>query len=251
MDRVGERGDQAAVEAVNPAVDRDFLAAHPGVFEDGGVGDVAGLGEHVEFAEPVHGGLRFEGFQFGAVDPAERADTGQPVVDHAVAEILHGCLHATAAVVAADDDVADFKHIDGVLEDGEDVEVGLGDDVGDVAMDENFPRGEAGDLVGGHAAVGATDPEVFRVLLAGEPAEEPGVRVADGFCPKAVLSQEVFERLHGHFLNRGGELRPSRINPFAPPWRAGPVVATLSPAPRICQRWWRTRRGGDGGRVAC
>ncbi len=53
----GEGCDDAVVEAVDPAVDGDFLAALPSVFDDGGACDMAGLGEHIEFAEAVGGSL--------------------------------------------------------------------------------------------------------------------------------------------------------------------------------------------------
>ena len=74
--------------------------------------------------------------------------------------------HAAAAVVAADDDVLDLQHVDGVLQHRQAVQVGVHDDVGDVAVDEQLARQQADDLVGRHAAVGAADPQVARRLLA-------------------------------------------------------------------------------------
>lgn len=143
-------------------MDGDVLSANPCVLHDGGAGDVASLGKDVEFAKAVEFGGCFERGEFLAVGAGEGADAGEPVVDHAVAEVFEGGLDATAAVVAADDDVFYLEHIDGVLEDGEEIEIGFLDDVGDVAVDEDFAGGEAGDLVGGDARVGAADPEVFR-----------------------------------------------------------------------------------------
>ena len=64
VDFRGERGDEAGVEAVDPAVDGDFLAAFPCVFENGGLGDMAGLGKHVEFAKPIRCGFRRECIKF-------------------------------------------------------------------------------------------------------------------------------------------------------------------------------------------
>ncbi len=177
-------------------MDGDFLAAQPSVFEDGGTGDVTGLGKDVELAEPVHCGVGRKGGEFVAVAAVERADAGEPVVDHAMAEIFDRRADAAATVVAANDDVADFEDVHGVLDHGEDVEIGLGDDVGDVAVDEDLTGREAGDLVGGHPAVRATDPEVFGVLLFGELAEKRGIAGADFFRPVAVVFQEVAESFH-------------------------------------------------------
>ena len=42
----------------------------------------------------------------------------------------------------------------------------MDDDVGDVAVDEDFAGQQANDFVGGYAAVGAADPQVLGVLLA-------------------------------------------------------------------------------------
>ena len=186
-DGVGEGIDDPVVETVDPTVDADFLAAFPGVLDDGGAGDVAGLGEHVELAEPVGGGVRRERVEFLAVHAAERADAGEPVVDHAVAEVLPRRLDAAAAIVAADDDVADLEHVHGVLQHGEHVEVGLGDHVGDVPVHEDLAGRESGDLVGGHPAVRATDPEVVGTLLVGELREKLRVVRVDGGRPFAVV----------------------------------------------------------------
>ena len=44
--------------------------------------------------------------------------------------------HAAAAVVPADDDVAHFQQIDRKLHDGETIQIGMHDQVGNIAMDE-------------------------------------------------------------------------------------------------------------------
>jgi hypothetical protein len=89
--------------------------------------------------------------------------------------------------------VLHLENVDGELEDREAVEVAVGDDVRDVAMDEDFARGEAEHLVGGHAAVGAADPEILGGLLTGEAFEVLRVGEADPFGPGAVLSEQVIE----------------------------------------------------------
>lgn len=197
-DRLHEWGDDSVVEAVDPAVDADFLAALPSVFENRGAGDVAGLGEDVEFTEAVHSGIGREFGKLRVVGAAEGADTGEPVIDHAVAEVFDGGFHAATAVVAADDDVADFEDIHGILHDCKEVEIGFHDDVGDVAVDKDLAWGEAGDLVGGHAAVGTTNPEVLGALLVGEFAEKLRVVGVDAGSPFAVPLEEVCQVVGGH-----------------------------------------------------
>lgn len=192
----GKRFDDAVVEAVDPAVDGDLLAAFPSVFNDSGACEMAGLGEHIEFAEAVGGGLGREGVEFLAVGAVEAADAGEPVVDDAVAEVFERGDHSAAAVVAADDHMADLEDINCVLQDSEQIEIGFGDDIGDIAVDENFAGCEAGNLVGGHSAVGATDPEVLGSLLIGEFGKERGVFGFNRGGPIAVFFQEVGEGVH-------------------------------------------------------
>ena len=109
---------------------------------------------------------------------------------------VQGGPDAAAAVVAGDDDVAHPEHLDGVLEDREAVQIRGGDDVAHVAVDEEFAGFEPDDLVGGHPAVGAADPEVLGLVLVGQPPEETGVLRGDGRGPRPVVVEEVLESSH-------------------------------------------------------
>ena len=96
----------------------------------------------------------------------------QPVVGEAHLVAVQRRVHAAAAVVAADDDVAHAQQVDRELQHRQAVQVGVHDEVGDVAVHEHFARREAGDLVGRHPAVRAADPEELGRLLVREAAEE-------------------------------------------------------------------------------
>ena len=74
-----------------------------------------------------------------------------------------GGLDATAVVVPADDDVLYVEMHDGVFDHGHDVEVGIGDKIGDVAMHEDVAGFKTHDFVGGNAGVAA--PDVSSLLL--------------------------------------------------------------------------------------
>ena len=146
---------------------RDVLAACPGVLGDRGLADVGDLFDDVEFAETiVLGGFTGQGINTTLVFFADVLDVAQPVVGEAHAFAAQHGAHAAAAVVAHDHDVFDFQHIDGELDHRETIQIGVDDDVGDVAVDEDFAGQQANDFIGGYAAVGAADPQVLGVLLA-------------------------------------------------------------------------------------
>lgn len=91
------------------------------------------------------------------------------------------------------DDVLDFQVIDGVVDDGLGGHVVRGDDVGDVAVDEDVARlgGQEGGF--GAAAVGAAEPEGGRALALGAFGEEVGV-LGLGFGGEGfVLGEEGVE----------------------------------------------------------
>ncbi len=89
----------------------------------------------------------------------------QPVVAQSDAGAVQRGAHAVAAVVAADDDVAHLEDVDRELHDRQAIQVGVHDEVGDVPVDEQFAGQETDDLVRGHAAVGAADPQILGRLL--------------------------------------------------------------------------------------
>ena len=74
----------------------------------------------------------------------------QPVVAKSEPALEKRGLHAAAAVVADDEDVFHAEHIDRELHHRETIEVGVDDDVRDVAVDENLAGQQADDLVRRH-----------------------------------------------------------------------------------------------------
>ncbi len=68
-------------------------------------------------------------------------------------------LHAAAAVVAAEHHPLHLKVVEGILQDAHDVIVGGVEHVGDIAVDKELAGLTAGEHLGGHAAVGAADPQ--------------------------------------------------------------------------------------------
>jgi hypothetical protein len=92
------------------------------------------------------------------------AHVPQPDVDQSGAVAIECRLDAAATVMADDHDVFDLEDIDGELDHRQAVEIGVHDDVGDVAVDEQLARQQTDDLVGRHARIRAADPQVLRCL---------------------------------------------------------------------------------------
>ncbi len=107
--------------------------------------------------------------------------------------------------MADDDDVPDLQHVGRELDHRQAVEVGVDDDVGDVAVDEELARREIDEVVRRHAAVGAADPEILRRLLLQEAGEEAGPRGFHLLRPPAVVLEQFAEIGHGHGDDAGTE----------------------------------------------
>ena len=85
-------------------------------------------------------------------------DRFQPVIEKPGAFLPHGRVHAAAAVMAADDDMAHLEHLDGELQHRQTIHIRRLDKIGDVAMDEHLAGIKTGDDVRRHPAIGAADP---------------------------------------------------------------------------------------------
>ena len=174
----------------------EVLPARPGVLHEHVGHDVLDLPHDVQFAQAVEAVAQVgDGVELVAVGGVDLADGVQPVVDEAAPLAVDGRRHAAAPVMSDHQDVLHLEHVHGELKHREVVGVLGWRQVRDVAMDKQLARVEVDDLVGGHAAVRAADPQVFGRLLALEALEE--ARIGGGLAgrPVAVLGLEGVE--HG------------------------------------------------------
>src|SRR6185369_10087986 len=116
VDHAGLRPDVAGCEVEHPAVDPRPAASLPRVLDDARLAEVVDLLDDVELDQAA------EALVVAEIDQRVREvelgvlDAAQPVVDQAVPRLAHRRAHATAAVVAADDDVLDREDVDRVLQ---------------------------------------------------------------------------------------------------------------------------------------
>jgi hypothetical protein len=89
--------------------------------------------------------------------------------------------------MTADDDMLHLQDIDGKLHNRETIEIGMDDDVGDVPVNKKLAGGKSHEFLRRYPAVGATDPEVFRLLLNGKILEKLGIPRTEILSPSLVV----------------------------------------------------------------
>lgn len=166
------------MEVEDPSVHDGILVLGVALLDGGRLDDVPGLLDDVQLGQPVVALLLVgDGIELGLVQAVDVPDVSQPRVEDAQVGGRHGRLDASAAVVAAHDNVLHVQVPHGVVDDAHDVEVRVADQVGDVAVRKDLAGVQAHDLVGRDAAVGASNVEIFRRLALDELGEE--LRVLD------------------------------------------------------------------------
>ena len=129
---------QSVVNPVSPAVDGHLLSALPRGLHNRRMSQIVHLFHHVQFTKGIQTALLWHFTEQRAVLKPDIADMQQPVVDKPQLRVLHRRLHAAAAVVAADNNVLDFRDIDGILHHRQTIEIGVDHRVRYVTMHEQF-----------------------------------------------------------------------------------------------------------------
>lgn len=145
--------EKAVFEAIDPSMNLDLLAPSPCILDHGRSAEVFSLGDDIEFAESICAFTAIQLIEFFQMESFDVLDVTKPIIDKPMRTLIGGCLDPSTVVVTDDHNVLHFENIDGELEDGKQVQVGVDHHVGDVAMHEDFARHEPGDLIGRHAAV--------------------------------------------------------------------------------------------------
>ena len=93
-------------------------------------------------------------------------------------------------IVAHDHDVFDLKRINCKFHHRQAIEIECTTTLATFRCTNNLARQQADDLIGGHTAIAAANPEVLRRLLLCSRLKARGARL-DVTCPLAVLSNKV------------------------------------------------------------
>src|SRR5215211_3021042 len=111
-----EVAQQALMQAVDPAMHGEFLAAFPCIAGNAGVADVGDLLDNVQLAKAVEGlGITTHAGKVLVVLLAHVLKMAQPVIAKSESIAAQRGLHPAAPVMAANDNVTHPQDIDGKL----------------------------------------------------------------------------------------------------------------------------------------
>src|SRR5438128_663921 len=118
---------------------RQFLSTPPCALHDGGMTDISYLLDDIKLTKVIEALLLVgDTVQRRFIALVNILQVTQPVINQAELFVLHGSRHTTTAIMSTDDDVLDLQDLHRILDDRETVEVTVDDDVGDIAMHEDF-----------------------------------------------------------------------------------------------------------------
>jgi len=93
--------------------------------------------------------------------------------------------------MAANDDMLDLQRLDGILQHRMHVGVEPRCDISDVTMHEELAWRETHDLVGRYPAIGAADPEIFRILYLAQTFKIVRILALDLGSPLAIVVKKM------------------------------------------------------------
>src|SRR5215213_2904817 len=118
---------------------RQFLPAPPRTLHNSSMADVTHLFDDIKFTKMIQALLLIsDAIQRGFVALVNILQVTQPVINQAELFVLHGRRYTPTAIMSADDDVFDGQHLDGILDDGEAVEIAVNNQISDVTVNEDF-----------------------------------------------------------------------------------------------------------------
>src|SRR5581483_8874970 len=174
-----------------------LVAALPGAPNYRRLTDVDGLLDDIQLTQSVETFVPVgDAFEQRFILIPDVLDMPEPVINQTQPEFFHRGFDAAAAVMPADDDVSDPEDVNRKLNDREAVQVGMHDNIRDVAVDEHFARIEADQLRRRHAAVRTADPQILGRLLPRQALEKIPPLRADAFSPGPVPFDQFLKFSH-------------------------------------------------------
>jgi hypothetical protein len=120
----------------------------------------------------------------------------EPVITQAQPVAAQCGLNTAAAVMAADNDVADLENIDGKLDHGQTIQVRMHHQIGHIPVNKQFAGQKPYDLVRRNPAVRTANPKILRTLLLRQFAKEIRPLLGNSPSPGPVAIEKVFKVWH-------------------------------------------------------
>lgn len=187
---------ETVTKVENQAVHDGVAVLLVALLNGGSLDDVSARLNDVQFNESIVS-ITFIGdlVQLLLVQAIDVANVSQPRIQKAQVRGSESGFDSSTVVVTANDDMLHVKMSYGVVDYGHDTEVGIGDEIGDVAVDKQFTGLETHDFIGGDAAIAATNVEIVWFLSIGKLVEERGICASLGESPLPVVLEQGLERL--------------------------------------------------------
>lgn len=187
-----EISEETVAETKDPAVDDGIAVLLVGLLNSGCLDDVAALLDNVEFDEAVITLLLIgNGVELFLVQTVDVADVTKPRVEDSKVFGSHGSFDTTAAVVAADNNVLYAEMSDGIVNDAHDIEIGVDNEIGNIAVDKGLAGLQTSNLLGGDTRVTASDPKVVGGLAGAEADKVARILLLLLSSPLAVVFKDA------------------------------------------------------------
>ena len=184
----------SGADIVHPAVDLESPLLH-GLLDVRVLEHRANLLHDVELHKLIALLLGRQAGQLLVVLCPDLANSPKPAVDESQLLVAERRVDTSTAVVAAHDDVLDLEDLDGVLKDTQRREIVRREEVGDVAVDEDFSWLEIENCGLRNAGIGAPVPEDLGGLALREGGEQGGVGRSSSGGPFAIAVEDACEEI--------------------------------------------------------
>ena len=152
--------DNARADVVDPAVQMQDLFVPPRILNNRSLCEVKHLFLNVFLYKPVPSLLFIlDGVKLSLMITINILNNSNPVVDYTYGAAVHSCLHTSAAIVTANNNMAYFESVYGEIKNTKQVQISVHDHVRDVSVNEDFTWLGTDNDVSGDSAVRAPNPK--------------------------------------------------------------------------------------------
>lgn len=146
------------------------LLVIPSLLNNRGFRQVQDLLPYIQFSQAISSFFQIpDSFQFFPVETVNIFNMPEPhIQDLLIVMIGHGCANSTTSIMTANDHMFYAQVDNGKFENAEQIDIGMYNEVRDIAVNKDLTWLSSRDLIGGNPAVAATYPKEFGTLQMGK-----------------------------------------------------------------------------------